>query len=68
MNEIIDTVRFSPPADEAEFNPIKDRLRATVGATIEAMFEKELEAFIGRCCHRRRRSGPRNRPCLALGR
>lgn len=49
MNEITDTASFAPPADEAGFDPIEDRLRANVRATIEAMFEEELEAFIGRC-------------------
>ena len=31
------------------YDPIEDRLRQTVRATIEALFEEELEAFIGRC-------------------
>ncbi|MCA0943308.1 IS256 family transposase [Salipiger pacificus] len=49
MTEINDAAGFALPADEAGFDPIEDRLRATVRATIEAMFEDELEAFIGRC-------------------
>lgn len=49
MNEITETSSFAPLADEARSDLIEDRLRATVRATIEAMFEEELEAFIGRC-------------------
>jgi len=49
MNEITDT--STPALLEAErgYDPIEDRLRQTVRATIEALFEEELEAFIGRC-------------------
>ncbi len=49
MTEINDAAGFAPLADDPGFDPIEDRLRATVRATIEAMFEEELEAFIGRC-------------------
>ncbi len=49
MTENNDAASFSLPADRAGFDPIEDRLRATVRATIEAMFEEELAAFIGRC-------------------
>ncbi|MBU3032453.1 IS256 family transposase [Paracoccus marinaquae] len=49
MTENNDAASFVLLADEAGFDPIEDRLRATVRATIEAMFEEELEAFIGRC-------------------
>ncbi len=48
MTENNDAASLAPPSDEAGFDPIEDRLRATVRATIEAMFEEELEAFIGR--------------------
>lgn len=49
MNEITDT--STPALLEAGrgYDPIEDRLRQTVRATIEALFEEELEAFIGRC-------------------
>ncbi|MBS3981442.1 MAG: transposase [Rhodobacteraceae bacterium] len=48
MNQIADTARFSPLAGEAGFDPIEDRLRANVRATIEAVFEEELGSFLGR--------------------
>lgn len=36
-------------SDGGSYDPIEDRLRANVRATIEALFEEELAAFIGRC-------------------
>ncbi len=54
MAEINDAASFALLADEAGFDPIEDRLRANVRATIEAMFEVEPEAFIGRCRYGRR--------------
>lgn len=53
MTKIIDT--GAPALLEAGrgYDPIEDRLRQTVRATIEALFEEELEAFIGRCRHGR---------------
>ena len=48
MNEITAIPALSPLADEAGFDPIEERLRANVRATIEAMFEEELAAFLGR--------------------
>ncbi len=33
---------------EAGFDPIEERLRANVRATIEAVFEEELAGFLGR--------------------
>ena len=49
MSKITDT--GTPALLEAGrgYDPIEDRLRQTVRATIEALFEEELEAFIGRC-------------------
>ncbi len=49
MTKITDT--GTPALLEAGrgYDPIEDRLRQTVRATIEALFEEELEAFIGRC-------------------
>jgi len=49
MNKNTET---SPPAllsCEAGYDPIEDRLRQNVRATIEALFEEELAEFIGRC-------------------
>lgn len=48
MTQITNTPAFSLLADEAGFDPIEDRLRANVRVTIEAMFEEELAAFLGR--------------------
>jgi len=46
------TTDMSTPAllwGEAGYDPIEDRLRQNIRATIEALFEEELAAFIGRC-------------------
>jgi hypothetical protein len=51
MNNNTDTSTPSPLANEAGYDPIEDRLRENVRATIEAVFEEELEAFLGRCCY-----------------
>lgn len=48
MNQITELASVSPLTDEASFDPIEDRLRAGVRATIEAMFEEELAEFLGR--------------------
>ncbi|RAK13799.1 hypothetical protein ATI53_10341, partial [Salipiger aestuarii] len=48
MTQITDTASFALLAGEAGFDPIEDRLRANVRLTIEAMFEEELAAFLGR--------------------
>ena len=48
MTQITDTSSFSLLAGEAGFDPIEDRLRANVRATIEAVFEEELASFLGR--------------------
>ena len=48
MNQITDTASFSLLAGEAGFNPIEERLRASVRATIEAVFEEELASFLDR--------------------
>ena len=42
MNRITDTASFALLAGEAGFDPIEERLRANVRATIEAVFEEEL--------------------------
>ena len=48
MNQITDTASFALLAGEAGFDPIEERLRANVRATIEAVFEEELTSFLGR--------------------
>ena len=48
MTEITESAVFSLPPEEASYDPIEDRLRANVRATIETMFEEELAAFLGR--------------------
>lgn len=48
MTQITDSSAFALLASEAGFDPIEDRLRASVRATIEALFEEELIAFLGR--------------------
>jgi putative transposase len=48
MNETTDSPTTSLLADAAAYDPIEDRLRASVRATIEAMFEEELAEFLGR--------------------
>jgi putative transposase len=48
MNQITDTASFALLAGEAGFDPIEERLRTNVRATIEAVFEEELAGFLGR--------------------
>lgn len=36
-------------AHEVGYDPIEDRLRENIRATIEAVFDEELDAFLGRC-------------------
>jgi putative transposase len=48
MNQITDTSSFTLLAGEAGFDPIEERLRASVRTTIEAVFEEELASFLGR--------------------
>jgi transposase-like protein len=49
MNEISDTSTPALVSGETGYDPIEDRLRQNIRATIEALFEEELAAFIGRC-------------------
>ena len=44
MTEITESAVFSLPPEEASYDPIEDRLRSNVRATIEAMFEEEWSA------------------------
>jgi len=39
--------------NEVGYDPIEDRLRLNIRATIEAVFEEELDQFLGRCRYRR---------------
>ncbi|MFN6952853.1 MAG: transposase, partial [Albidovulum sp.] len=48
MKQITDSSSFSLLPDAGGYDPIEDRLRANVRATIEAMFEEELADFLGR--------------------
>ena len=48
MKQNIDSSSFSLLPDAAGYDPIEDRLRATVRATIEALFEEELAECLGR--------------------
>ncbi len=53
MNQITATSSFALLAGEAGFDPIEDRLRMNVRATIEAVFEEELASFLGRLRYNR---------------
>jgi len=48
MTKNTDTSSFRLLAHEAGFDPIEERLRMSVRATIEAVFEEELASFLGR--------------------
>ena len=48
MTKNTDTSVLALLANEAGYDPIEDRLRQNIRTTIEALFEKELAAFIGR--------------------
>ena len=48
MTKTTDTAIPAPQPDDAGCDPIEDRLRETVRATIEALFEEELAAYLGR--------------------
>jgi transposase-like protein len=49
MTKNKDTSMLALLANEVGYDPIEDRLRQNIRATIEALFEEELAAFIGRC-------------------
>jgi putative transposase len=49
MNQVTATATPALLAGVAGYDPIEDRLRENIRATIEALFEEELAAFIGRC-------------------
>lgn len=56
MNKITDTGMPALMEAGGGYDPIEDRLRQTVRAIIETLFEEELEAFIGRCRYGRGRA------------
>lgn len=49
MTKDTETSTLSLLANEAGYDPIEDRLRQNIRATIEAVFEEELAQFLGRC-------------------
>jgi transposase-like protein len=49
MNQTTDTTAPVLLRGDAGYDPIEDRLRQNIRATIEALFEEELAAVIGRC-------------------
>ena len=53
MNQTIDTSALSLLAFEDGFDPIEERLRANIRSTIEAVFQEELDSFLGRLRYRR---------------
>lgn len=59
MTKTTETCTLALLSCDAGYDPIEDRLRQNVRATIEALFEEELAAFIGRC--RYGRSGTRKK-------
>jgi transposase-like protein len=58
MKNNTDTTALSLLANEAGYDPIEDRLRENIRATIEAVFEEELDAFLGRCRYDRGTNKP----------
>jgi putative transposase len=48
MTQITDTSTLALLACEEGFDPIEDRLRANIRGTIEAVFNEELNGFLGR--------------------
>ncbi len=48
MTQIADTSTLALLACEEGFDPIEDRLRANIRGTIEAVFNEELNGFLGR--------------------
>jgi transposase-like protein len=48
MNRMTDTAGLARLAGEARFDPIEERLRMNVRATMEAVFEEALAGFLGR--------------------
>jgi len=49
MNQTTDTTTPALLCGDAGYDPIEDRLRQNIRATIEALLEEELAAVIGDC-------------------
>lgn len=49
MKQITETITPALLSGATGYDPIEDRLRQNIRATIEALFEEELADFIGRC-------------------
>lgn len=58
MKNNTDIAALSLLANEAGYDPIEVRLRENIRATIEAVFEEELDAFLGRCRYDRHTNRP----------
>lgn len=48
MTQVTDTSKLALLAFEEGFDPIEDRLRTNIRGTIEAVFDEELNGFLGR--------------------
>ena len=53
MSKTIETCGVSLLAADVGFDPTEDRLHDNVQSMIEAIFEEELAAFLGRLCYSR---------------
>jgi transposase-like protein len=58
MTKTTDTNALSLLACDEGFDPIEDRLRANIRSTIEAVFNEELDGFLGRLRYGRDATGP----------
>ena len=58
MKNNTDTATPSLLANETGHDPNEDRLRENIRSTIEAVFEVELAAFLGRCRYDRSTDKP----------
>lgn len=58
MNQTTDTSALALLACDEGFDPIEDRLRANIRGTIEAVFNEELDVFLGRLRYGRESTGP----------
>ena len=57
MNQTTESTGLSLPANDDGYDPIEDRLRANIRTTIEAVFEEELDGFLGRLRYSRESGG-----------
>jgi len=61
MNIRTETSALALLSNESGYDPIEDRLRFNIRATIEAVFEEELQTFLGRCRYGRGGDGAKGR-------